>query len=176
MESAVINNWGAGLVNALVPKKDDANELRLNCAVIDFDFDKGKGEAKTLFLDAKRTRVTGKGDIDLRDNTVDIVMKTNPKQLALLDMTPAVLVKGDLTNPSVSPSKLSLGKKIGGILLGTVNPALLAVSLSDLGISEGHPCHESINKLEESMREDEPSAPKVETPAENTGNDPDEAQ
>ena len=52
----------------------------------------------------------------------------------------SVDVDGALSAPRVTPNFAGLGRKLGTLLLGVVNPAFLAVSLTDLGLSESHPC------------------------------------
>ena len=151
LTSSSLNFWGGGLVNALIPNKDKAKELRLNCALMDFDIKQGIGKAKSLFLDTKRVQVVGKGKFNLVDETIDLVLTPNAKSTALFDVATAINVTGPLTDPKVSPNALSLGKKIGGLLVGAINPAFLAISITDFGISKEHPCMESVKQLRESV-------------------------
>lgn len=135
-----VHTFAGGLFNALIPDFKPQDELVLNCAIAHFEVEKGVARAKTLLADGKRLTVAGEGSIDLREGRYDLTLEPQSKDVALLDVATSVDVTGPLHSPRVSPNMLSLGAKIGGLLAGAINPAFLAFSLTDLGITEEHPC------------------------------------
>lgn len=145
MDARAFNLWGGGLINALLPDLDPSSETTLNCAIADFKIENGIARPAPLFVDTKRVTVAGKGKIDLSQGLIDVQLKPKAKQIALLQVSPAVNIKGPLTKPSIGPDTLSLGTTLGGLLLGAVNPAFLAFSLADLGLNEQHPCYKFID-------------------------------
>ena len=147
LASSALNFWGGGLINALFPSKDKKS-MALNCALIDFKVENGIAEGQSVFMDTDVLQLVGKGKINLIEDTIDMVLTPNPKKTAIMDVATAVNITGSLYDPKISPNKMSLGKKVGGLLLGAVNPALLIVSMTDFGLSEEHPCAETIHGLE----------------------------
>lgn len=144
MDARAFNLWGGGLINALLPTLDPSSQTTLNCAIADFKIEDGIAQTDPLFVDTKRVTVAGQGKIDLIQSTINVQLKPKAKQVALLDVSPAVNIKGPFTKPAIGVDTLSLGTQLGGLLLGTVNPAFLVFSLTDLGLNEQHPCHQFI--------------------------------
>lgn len=144
MASGAFNIWGAGLVNALLPSLDPKSETKLNCMIAKFDVDKGIATANPLFLDTKRVTVTGEGNINLAASTIDMKIIPAAKQTALIDISSPVKIKGPLGKPSIGPDAAGLGKTIGSLVLGAINPATLAITMTDLGATESHPCHKYV--------------------------------
>ena len=144
-ESKALNVWGAGLVNAIMPKIGDDDLTTLNCMVADFTVENGVAEADPLFLDTARLKVVGDGKVNLARQTIDLTLEPEAKGAAFLDIATAVNVKGPLANPDIGPSTFSLFEKIGGLALGAINPAFLAFSMTDLGLTNNHPCSKFFN-------------------------------
>ncbi|MCB9989845.1 MAG: hypothetical protein H6867_00515 [Rhodospirillales bacterium] len=146
--SKALNIWGAGLLNAMIPSLEPDSLTAMNCLIGDFKVEKSIAKPQPLFMDTARLTVVGEGSIDLNKMLVDLKLEPKAKNPALLDVATAVRVKGDLTRPKIETDSFSLFEKIGGLALGIVNPAFLAFSLTDLGLTESHPCHEFIGKPE----------------------------
>lgn len=147
--AATLNFWGKGLVNALLPDFDEQAQTTLNCAIADFTVEEGVAQSNALFLDTMQVTLRGDGDYDIAKDDLDIGLKPKPKSVAIGDITTEIKISGQLSDPSIGPSALGLGKKIGGLALGLINPVFLAYSLTDLGLSENHPCAEFIKAPEE---------------------------
>lgn len=137
--------WGTGLLNAMLPSLSSADQMVMNCMVADFNIEGNKATSQTLFMDLKDLTVTGEGSVDLSKMTLDLKLKPNPKEVSILDGGVAVRVKGDIASPRIEPDRFSIGKKLGSLFLGTINPVFFAVSLTDLGLNEKHPCHKYLN-------------------------------
>ena len=139
-ESKALNMWGAGLVNALMPSIGDNDLTKLNCMIADFNVENGIATADPLFIDTQRLKVVGDGKINLARQTIDLTLEPNAKGAAFLDIATAVNIDGPLSKPDIGPSTFSLFEKLGGLALGAINPAFLAFSLTDLGLTDNHPC------------------------------------
>lgn len=145
-ESSAMSFWGNGLLTTMLPDFDPEETSQLNCVIADFKVHKGIAEAKPLFMDTGRLTIIGKGKVNLSNQTMDILVSPKPKDMALVDVAIPVRIKGDVANPSIGPDKFSLGKKVGGLLLGTVNPIFWAINLTDFGLSDDNPCHSYFEK------------------------------
>lgn len=140
LSSSLISLWGGGLANAMLPTLDSGESLRLQCGIGNFNVKNGIARSSVVFLDTSDVTVIGDGTINLPDMRIDMKLEPKAKGTALISAATAVNLSGPLEKPVIRPDAFSLGKKLGGLLLGTINPALLAVSLTDFGGAEQHPC------------------------------------
>lgn len=140
LSSPLISLWGGGLLNAMLPSFGRDDNLRLNCGIGDFEITDGIAQTKTFFMDTDGVTVVGDGTISFKDATIDMKLEPKSKGTAFFSAATAVHLEGPLEKPSIDPDVFSLGKKLGGLFLGTINPAFLAFSLTDFGFSEKHPC------------------------------------
>ncbi len=149
MTSGAFNIWGGGLVNALLPGLDDDSETTLNCMIADFKIEDGIARPEPLFVDTARVTVIGEGDVNIFENKINLKLEPKAKDPAFLDIASAINIKGPILKPSIGVDTFSLFEKLGGLALGVVNPAFLALSMTDLGVTEEHPCYEFIGKPKE---------------------------
>ncbi len=139
--ASLINLWGGGVVNALIPSFDKKKSSELNCAIIHADIENGMASLKPFFVDTSRVTLKGTGMYNIVENNLDVKIKPEPKDVSLGDISAGVVLSGAIQSPNASVSKLDLGKKIGGLLLGAVNPAFYVATLADMGLGDDHPCH-----------------------------------
>jgi hypothetical protein len=140
MKGQTINLWGSGLVNTMLPDFNPQESMTVNCVMIRLDVRNGVGTAAPFLIDTHGVTVAGEGTVDLRSNTLDMLFTPEAKGIAVGSVATAVQVEGPWRNPSVSVDGFSLGRTIGKLLLGTINPALWALSLTDIGLGDQHPC------------------------------------
>lgn len=146
MTTGAFNFWGGGLINALVPDFGQSDSLKLNCAVMDMEVAQGVAEVKALFIDTQRLQIAGKGTYDIPAQKIDMTLKPEAKDVEIGTISSAVSITGDITKPSIKPDLVDFGAKIGTLLLGAANPALLAVMFTDFGLSENHPCSDYVQE------------------------------
>ena len=92
---------------------------RINCAVARFDIKNGIAESQSLHWNTPTMNIAGKGTIDLKQETLDLIMVPDKKKLVGgLTATPI-----KLTGPFKDPKIEVLGK--GGVLGGLSGAALL---------------------------------------------------
>jgi hypothetical protein len=111
-----------------------------------FKIEEGIAMTHTVFVDTKRVTVVGSGEIDIPEGKIDLKLTPESKETTILDVAPSVRIKGPVFKPSIGPDTVSVLGKIGGLLLGTVNPAFLTLSLTDIGASDDHPCRKFIKE------------------------------
>lgn len=146
MASGALNLWGDGLLNKMLPSMGSSDPLAVNCLMMRFDVKKGLATAAPVFMDTENLTVTGEGTVNLANGRLDMLFDSDSKGIAVGKIGPAVRVTGNWVDPDVSPDTISLGKKLGGLILGTVNPAFWALSLTDMGLGDDHPCAAYIGK------------------------------
>jgi uncharacterized protein involved in outer membrane biogenesis len=80
-------------------------DIAINDAEAAFDFEKGVGRSRLIRFDTGQTHAEGSGTIDLRDETVDLLLTPRPKKRALLSLHRSIRVSGPLRKPAVSLSR-----------------------------------------------------------------------
>lgn len=156
MKSGIADKLMSGLITALLPDLSDDKFTTINCVMTRFTIQGGVAKAETLFADTERLQLVGEGQISLKDNVYDLKLTPENKKTTLLDIAPAIRITGPLNEPNISPDTLSLTTKLGGALLGTINPVLLAATLTDFSFSEQHSCNQFAPKLQETEQDIQP--------------------
>lgn len=154
--SGLANLWGRGLVNTILPDFSNKEALGVNCAIMDFTIENALATSNALFVDGTHVTIAGEGSYDIAKDYLDISLKPKQKEISIGDLSSAVKIQGEIASPSISPSLLGLGQKVGTLLLGTVNPAFFALSLADLGLNDNHPCRSYLNAVKEGPTAAEP--------------------
>lgn len=90
---------GGKIVRSLI-SGDEA--LALPCAALTLDVAKGRGRIRQLAIDSANTLTTGRGEVDLRDRTIDIVLTPTPKRPGLFDLDRSIRLVGPLLKPQRS--------------------------------------------------------------------------
>ncbi len=60
--------------------------IAINSVDVAFDFDKGSGTSENISVDTAQTRVVGTGNINLRDETVDLLLTPHPKKPGIFSL------------------------------------------------------------------------------------------
>jgi uncharacterized protein involved in outer membrane biogenesis len=95
--------------------------IPIRCALLDLKGENGQMSVQTLVFDTSNSIITGEGNIDLRDEKVNIVMIPAPKRFSLLSLRSYVRVAGGFKNISAFPDPIKTGtdslvKKVFNVL------------------------------------------------------------
>ena len=80
-------------------------DVPVHCAAAAFDVRGGVGELRTIALDTDRTRVAGRGRVDLGDERLDVLLTPQPKRPGIFDRREAIRVHGPLRDLKVTLEK-----------------------------------------------------------------------
>lgn len=165
MRAGLLDLWGGGLLNALLPSFEKDSDLNMNCVVVNLDVKDLKGQSDSVFIDTKRVTLHGEGTYDFKNDQLEMVLEPKSKGVAIGDISSAVNVSGPLSDLKTSPNVFDLGKRVGGLLLGAVNPVFYAVTLADFALADDHPCKAYViekETLAEPVKPAEVPAPEAE--------------
>jgi uncharacterized protein involved in outer membrane biogenesis len=73
--------------------------IDVHCAAIAFDFNNGLGKSRAILLDTEQTRIEGNGTMNLRDETLDVLLYPTQKKPGLFSLHSAIRVQGPLKHP-----------------------------------------------------------------------------
>jgi uncharacterized protein involved in outer membrane biogenesis len=103
----------------------DHSETPIRCAVADFKVQNGVMTAQRIVLDTGVVLAVGKGQVNLRDETIDLRLEGKSKKFRLVRVMAPITLKGRLAEPKVG---VDAGKAAGQIAIG----GLLGVVVSPL--------------------------------------------
>lgn len=83
--------------------------IPVRCALLDLQGQNGQMNVQTLVFDTANSVVSGEGNIDLRDEKVDIVVMPHPKDFSPLSLRSYIRVSGGFKNISVFPDPIKTG-------------------------------------------------------------------
>ncbi len=118
------------------------DRAKIQCLITDFVLQEGVVDARTLLLDTDEARIGGKGDINLRDETLKLVLNTDSKHFSIGSLPAPVDITGTFGKPSVLPDLAVVGARAGaavglGILLTPLGALLPTIQL---GTGEDNAC------------------------------------
>ena len=128
---------GLGLV---LKKKQQQTTLR--CGIADFDSDHGLAKVKQLVFDTRVVIITGNGDVNLRNETLDLQLTGRPKKFRIGVVRSPIEIRGTLLHPAigVKASKLA-AQGAAAAVLGVIGTPLAAIAaFVDPGLNKSADC------------------------------------
>ena len=117
------------------------NNVQLRCAAAAFDVKKGLMTSRAIVLDTSDTVITGQGQISLANETLDIVLKPEPKDMSILSLRSPLKIGGTFSDMSAGPDKAALAGRAGlTLVLAAINPLLALAATIETGPGEDADC------------------------------------
>jgi uncharacterized protein involved in outer membrane biogenesis len=138
LTSNVVNSWTRDLLSTIFPGR--RAETKLRCAIADFGVKGGIARSRAIVIDTNEVSIFGRGSVDLNRQYVDVVLSPKPKSMELVSVATPVQVRGPIDNVGVRPVGKDVAKRMRGMLLGIVNPAMLLLPLIEMGSGDTEPC------------------------------------
>ncbi len=133
---------GGEIIKFLVRGDQD---IRLRCSALAFGVSQGLMTSRVLLLDTADTVVRGQGQINLANETLDLVLTPEPKDSSILSVRSPIRIGGTLAAPEVAPDKAALGGRAGlAIALGVINPLLALAATVETGPGEDANCGQAL--------------------------------
>lgn len=117
--------------------------VRLRCAVADVGVEQGVLRSRAIVFDTTDTKISVDGQVDLRDESLDLKLRPEPKDYSPLSLRSPLHVHGTLKDPRITPDKRLYLKGGLAVLLGTlVNPLLALIPLIETGQGKNADCEQ----------------------------------
>jgi uncharacterized protein involved in outer membrane biogenesis len=128
---------GLGL---LLSKEEGKTDIR--CGIIDFKDHQGSFNTTTVYVDTTNVLITGRGKINLDDESIDLALQGDPKKLRFLRLRSPISLHGTLSSPGVGLKADKLAEQVGaavglGVLL---TPVASALAFIDPGLAKDKDC------------------------------------
>jgi AsmA family protein len=138
----------SGMFQHFNPSSKTANHTDITCAVSGFDIKDGIAKVTALVVDTPDMSVIGEGQVNLRDETLDLALKPYPKggaagfNLGLSELAKSFKLGGTLAVPSLQidaeQTMFAALKAAAGVLL--FGPAGIVAALAGQSSGETNPC------------------------------------
>jgi uncharacterized protein involved in outer membrane biogenesis len=120
----------------------DTKKTEIRCGVIDFQAVDGDLKAKTFFVDTTNVLITGRGDVRLGSEAINLSVQGDPKHLRLLRLRAPLSITGTLADPKfgIKPEKLAV--QVGAaVALGVLlTPVASVLAFIDPGLAKDENC------------------------------------
>jgi uncharacterized protein involved in outer membrane biogenesis len=178
----ISGDLSSGIFSMLGLKREDAQQITVNCFVSGFAIKNGIAETTGFVLDTDRMSVIADGQIDLRTEKLNLGFRPYAKEgagtsatgkvsLGLSELAKAFKLTGTLANPSLgidtTQAALTAGKIVGGTM--AFGPAGIAAALAGTSPSDPNPC---LTALEAARKGVKPSGAQQTEKKENTSPQP----
>jgi hypothetical protein len=142
--SQVAGDWEALMVK--FSKKDSAGEVDFECAAASLPFEAGRAKGKDIIAARSReSRLVVSGDVDLREQTVDLRGRLRPKPeqgVGLASIADDLMISGKIRHMTVKLDPESrpkvIAKAVGAIV--TAGVSILASAASNDASRDPDPC------------------------------------
>lgn len=116
-------------------------QIKLRCAVANFDVKAGQMRANTLLFDTQVTTLLGSGSIDLAQEKLDLTITQKTKKTSPLALRSPIHVGGNFVKPIIEVDQGRVAARaLGSVALGIINPLLLLLPLIDPGPGKDIDC------------------------------------
>lgn len=134
LSQKILGDVAGSLLNAFAPGTGQLVKPALNCMVARFKIVNGMMQTDGLLLDTAQATIAGTGSINLRDETMDMVLRTRTKAVNVGGLEPPLRVSGPLTKLSYVPDIAGTAKSVVGLLTnGAVGDAGVPEVVSQAG-------------------------------------------
>jgi uncharacterized protein involved in outer membrane biogenesis len=128
---------GLGL---LLKGSDDKAPIR--CGVAQFEVKDGKMRADNVVFDTQDVRITGRGEVRLGPEELDLSIKGEPKKLRIARLRTPVEINGHLRDPSIGVDAGKVAKQgaVAAALGAALTPLASIIAFVDPGLAKNENC------------------------------------
>lgn len=148
VSALLVDLAGLDFGNSLLSALGIPSRAQLRCFVGDFALQDGLVDTRMLLADTSEANLVGDGTVNLRDETIDYALETQPKSLSAAALSAPIEIGGTLGEPQIMPNLKVLGAKGGAaVVLGTVMAPLAAlIPTIQLGLGRDNDCEKLLRE------------------------------
>ena len=142
LSALLVDLSGLEFGNAFLSAIGVPNRAKLDCLIADVPITHGVAEAKTMLIDTDEAKVGITGDVNLKDERINLAVKTESKHFSIGSLPTPIDVTGSLGSPSIAPAIGPLALRGGAaIALGIIGTPLAALLPTiQFGTGEDNAC------------------------------------
>lgn len=132
---------GLDIAEALKFLVTEDQTVPIRCAFGDFAVKNGVMQTRALAFDSDDTIIIGKGQLSLKDETLDLELRPRPKDRSIFALRSPLVVGGTFKDPTFRPDFKRLGLRGAvALALGTIAPPVALLATIELGPGEDSGC------------------------------------
>lgn len=117
------------------------HKVPIRCAFGDFSVRNGVMSTRSMAFDTTDTIILGEGQVNLRDETLDMKLRPRPKDRSLFAFRSPLLVTGTFKHPSFKPDMARVGLRGAiALALGSIAPPAALLATIELGPGKDSDC------------------------------------
>ncbi|NMM01931.1 AsmA family protein [Paraburkholderia sp. RP-4-7] len=146
---------GLNVANVVYEKLFGNRDVKINCAAADFVATNGVLDSRVFALDTDDAVINIDGDVNLRDETMDLGVHPHTKGFRVFSLRSPLYVKGTFKDPHVGVNAAALALRGGAAIgLGLINPFAALIPLLAPSNNKPLPCAQLLSQVRQA-----PSAP-----------------
>lgn len=123
--------------------------LPMTCAVGAFEVRDGNVRSQAIVIDTRDSTLSGTGTVSLANERLDLVFRSQPKDISPLTLRTPISIGGTFADPDVRLEKSSIAVKlVAAAALAAITPVAALLALVDLGEPEKKVCQEAIQRVQ----------------------------
>lgn len=142
LDPIVVELIGLDIAQSLAIAIKEGQPVKIRCILGDLSVKRGVMKVNGLGADTSDSNIWVNGDVDLKDESLNLRVHANPKDVSLLSANAPIAVGGTFADPTIAIDTLGTTgtggatEAIGKI----VNPILALLPFVDLGLAEDTAC------------------------------------
>ena len=141
LSALLVDLSGLEFGNALLSALGLPQRAAIQCLVTDFVLKGGEATSRLTMLDTDEARVGITGDVNLRDEALNLTLRTEAKHFSIGSLPAPINIRGSLGAPSIRPDIAAVGVRAGAAVgLGILNPLAALLPTIQLGTGEDNAC------------------------------------
>ncbi len=141
LSALLVDIAGLEFGNALLSSLGVPNRADIQCFVTDMPLNHGVASTKALLLDTTEGRITGRGDINFRDQSIDYSLTTRSKHFSIGSLPGPVNITGPLGDPSIRPGTETVARAGAAVGLGVLlTPLGALLPTIQFGVGDDNAC------------------------------------
>ena len=126
---------------------DRKTEVR--CAAASFEVKDGVATSQSMVFDTDDTNISGSGVVNLREESLDVTLRPEPKDKSILVVRAPVRLHGPFGDLDVEVDKKKIAARIGAsVVLGAINPLAALIPLIETGPGKDADCKKLLSSVD----------------------------
>jgi uncharacterized protein involved in outer membrane biogenesis len=153
LSALLVDLTGLQFGNALLSALGVPNRADLKCFVTDLPLNQGILDTKVLLAETSEGRITGKGSVNFRDQTLDYSITTRSKNFSIGSLPGPINLTGPLGSPSIRPGAEIVARAGAAVGLGVLlTPLGALLPTIQFGVGNDNACTQATEEEKAPMR------------------------
>ncbi len=140
LSALLVDLSGLEFSNAVLSALGVPKRTQVECLVADFALERGVLRSRALILDTGEAVVRGTGTVSLRDEAMNLTIRTAPKHFTIGSLPGPILISGTIAHPRVLPSAEVAARAGAAGALAVLLPPLAVLPTIQFGTTDHHRC------------------------------------